>query len=515
MNFLAIYWPELGIKLWEQITLVGLSTLFAIIIGVTIGSIFFKRPKISHIIINITAIIQTIPSLALLTFLLPLFGIGIKPALIALVLYALLPIVCNTLTGLQNVSPELKRAAENLGFTPWQQLRWVEFPLALPIILTGIKTALIINVGVATLAAFIGAGGLGDFINRGLALSNNQLVLLGAIPAALLALILNGLFSALVNTLTSHELPRKNRGIKLLGIIFIFSGLLFSAWRWSLEESKNSTFNPKNIVRLATKNFSESILLGEIIAQTIEAKTSLQVKKYFNLGSTEICQQALLKNKIDLYPEYTGTSYLIVLHGKKALPKKELFDYLNNYYQKHFNLTWIIPFGFNNTQALAIQNNFAQKNNLTKISDLVSLEKQLVAGVLSEFLGRPDGIPGLKRIYGLEFGQVHEMAPSLMYPAIEQNQVDVISAFSTDGHLQHARLTLLDDDKHLFPPYDAAIVIREDILKQRPEIRTALEPLAGLIHNKEMQELNYQVDIQKIPPKKVASAFLKKVGVIS
>lgn len=513
MDFLAMYWVELGTKLWEQIILVGLSTLVAILLGVSAGCLFFTWPKVSRCMVSFTGIIQTIPSLALLTFLLPFLGIGLKPALTALILYALLPILCNTLAGLQNVSPDLKKAAVGLGFTSWQQLFWVELPLAFPVILVGIKTALIINVGVATLAAFIGAGGLGDFINRGLALNNNQLILLGAIPAALLALILDALFTLLAKIVMDRQISRRTRWLKLSALSLFSIALIFLSWHWSLM-GKQDENHQHEVIRIASKNFTESIILGEIISQTIESKTSLRVKRYFNLGSTEICHQALLQNKIDMYPEYTGTAYLIILHGNKKLASNALFTNLKNIYEKQFHLTWLVPFGFNNTEALAVTEQFAKQHHLEKISDLVLIENQLIAGIPSEFTGRSDGLPGLKRVYQLQFGKVDEMAPSIMYQAIEQGQVNLISAFSTDGRLQNAHLVLLEDDKHLFPPYDAAIVARAAVLKQYPEISVALQSLTGAIQENDMQELNYQVDIQKLPPKQVARNFLKKVGII-
>lgn len=513
MNFLASHWLELGVKVWQQLVLVGLSTLLAVLIGVSLGLVFAKRPKISHLMISSANVIQTIPSLALLTFLLPLLGIGLKPALTALTLYALLPILSNTLIGLQNVPHDLKQAALALGFTTRQQLCWVELPLALPIIVTGIKTAVVINVGVATLAAFIGAGGLGDFINQGLALNNNALLLLGAIPAAMLALILDGLLNWLARTF-AHDISTKKRNLQRLVVLFSLLLLIGLSWRWSQMSQASSPHSSATTIRIATKNFTESIILGEIMAQTIEAKTALRVERQFNLGSIEICQQALLQNKIDLYPEYTGTAYLMVLHGKQDKPAQALYHYVQNAYAQRFHLTWLAPFGFNNTEAIAVREDFAQKNHLSKISDLVAIEHQLIAGVPSELLGRADGIPGLQRVYQLQFNHIYEMSMSLRYQAIQQGYVNVISAFSTDGQIQQYKLTLLQDDKHLFPAYDAAIVARAAVLHNHPELQQALQSLSGLIADKDMRALNYQVDVMKNSPHSVAHDFLTQHGII-
>lgn len=515
MNFLLLHWHDLGVKLWQQVMLVGVSTAVAIIIGVTFGIIFSRQAKLCHAVMSVAGIIQTIPSLALLTFLLPFLGIGIKPALTALILYALLPILRNTLIGLQSVPPPLKHAAIGLGFSRRQQLFWVELPLALPVIIAGIKTAVVINVGVATLAAFVGAGGLGDFINQGLALNNNALILLGAIPAAILALLFDGFLCLLAQVFASHAIVPARRNRKLAAIFLGFSVLVFLSWWWSQSGTPKTAAASTGVIRVATKNFSESIVLGEIIAQTIEHKTTLTVKRDFNLGSTDLCHQALLHQEIDLYPEYTGTAYLLILHGKERLASSKLFDYLSDVYRQQFQLTWLAPFGFNNTEALAVHSDFAKKHHLNQISDLVAIEQRLIAGVPSEFTMREDGLPGLQRVYHLQFGHIHEMAPALMYQALQQQSVNVISAFSTDGRIQADHLVLLTDDKHLFPPYDAAIVARSAILLEHPELKRALQLLSGLIDDQTMRDLNYRVDIEHQSPHDVARQFLQQKGMMT
>lgn len=513
VNFLWLHWTELGQKIWQQFILVSISTAMAIFIGVTTGVLCFKHIKLSRFLINIAGVIQTIPSLALLTFLLPLFGIGTKPALVALSLYALLPILSNTLVGLQKVPNELLETTITLGFTRWQRLIWLEIPMASPVIFTGIRTAVIINVGVATLAAFIGAGGLGDFINRGLASNNTSLILLGAIPAAIMAMSFDIILGFLVNISTALTTQPKKYYRKLGLIFFGLLMLVLCLWQWSKAANNASSQNSK-VVRVASKNFTESILLGEIVAQTIEHNTSLRVERYFNLGSTEICQQALIQKKIDLYPEYTGTAYLVVLHGKHNLTSTELLTYLSNTYAKRFHLQWLVLFGFNNTEAIAVRNDFAQKNHIKTISELLPFEKQLIAGVPSEFIDRPDGIKGLAQLYHLIFSQIKEMSPALMYEAIAHKNVNVISAFSTDARIQENHLTLLEDDKHLFPPYDAAIIARDEILSEHPELKKSLLLLSGLVDNQTMQDLNRQVEILQLSPSEVATKFLMRHGVI-
>ena len=215
INFVNAHLTELGNKFIEQIYLVGISMGIATLIGIPLGVIIYRTPKTRHLITGGASILQTIPSLALFAFLLPFMGIGAKPAITALTLYALLPIIRNTASGLASIPTETIEAAKGLGFTKRQRLWMVEFPLALPIIIGGIRTATVICVGIATLATFIGAGGLGDFINQGLSLNNTPLILLGAIPAAILALLLDQIIAFIERLLSKrYSSPQKNVTLK-------------------------------------------------------------------------------------------------------------------------------------------------------------------------------------------------------------------------------------------------------------------------------------------------------------
>lgn len=492
-------------KLIQQLDMVLLSTLIAIIFGIPLGIMIHRYPRFKIITLNIVSILWTIPSLALLAFLIPLLGIGFAPAIVALSIYALLPILRNTALGLESVPSASLEAARGLGFTAWQSLRLVELPLALPMIVGGIRTAMSITVGIATIAAFVGAGGLGDFINQGLATNHVALILMGAIPAAILALILDfliGRVEKLLQQRHSHQRSKKQKIIIPMVIIFISTGLCV----WWI---KNIFTQPaQNTVIVATKNFSEQLILGEMITQVLAAKTNLHIIKKFDLGTTAITQAAIVRGDIDMYPEYTGTAYLTVLHEDKSLSPAQMLQHLKLTYQQQFNLTWLSPFGFNNTQALAVRDNFAKQYHLQTMSDLVAIEKQLIIAVPAEYKSRPDGFIGLQKIYGLQIDNVKQMDPGLVYQAILQGDVNLINAFSTDGRIPAYHLMLLKDDKHLYPPYYAAIVIREETLKKYPQIVAALKPLFGLIDDNTMQQLNYQVDIQHVTPDIVARKFL-------
>ncbi len=504
---------ELYIKLFQQMFLVAVSVGFAILIGIPLGILVTRQPRLKKIVLGSAGILQIIPALALLAFLIPFFGIGVKPAIIALFLYALLPIISNTVTGLETVPKASIEAANGLGFTKLQRMWIVELPLALPTIITGIRIATTISVGTATLAAFIGAGGLGDFINRGLALNNTGYLLLGAVPAALLALALDFLIKQIEMVIIKSNRITAKRNYWALGLV---AALFILPLISPIVTAYSSVRNKDNTIRIATANFTEQFILGEILKQLIEAKTPLKVKLYSNFGTSEICFQALLNNQIDMYPAYTDLAFLNQLHQPYVgVPRKELFQRAKKAYLEKFNLSWLDPFGFDDAQALGVRNDFSQKHHVFTISELVPIAKRLTIAAPAEFIQRPDGMPGLQQAYHLQFGRVAEMVPTLMYIAILQRKVDVIVAFTTDGRIPAYHLLVLQDDKHLFPPYDCAPLVRMETLKKYPELIPILKLLANAIDDQTMQRLNYEVDLQKKTPAEVAHEFLLKKGLIT
>ncbi len=528
--FLVNHQQPLLIKLWEQIYLVVIATAVATMIGIPLGIIIAKRAHFKKYILGFANIVQTIPSLALLAFLLPFFGIGFTSAILALTIYALLPIVRNAMLGIEGVADEYIEAAQGLGFNHWQQLYFIELPLALPVMVGGIRTATAISVGIATLAAFIGAGGLGDFILQGIAMNDNRLVLLGAIPAAILALALDFMIAkiemllsrrrvsnrskSLTFSVTTHSVAGNvqiwaKRGKQIPFFIALIAIAIFCISFFAHFYHTHRYANKNNTIIIATKNFTEQYILGELMAQMITQYTQLHVVKKFNLGATNIVQAALLRGEVDLYPEYTGTALLVVLHQPPITNPEKVYEIVKKQYQEKFNLVWLKPFGFENSQALSVKDSFAKKQHLQTISDLLPIQKQLIVGVPQEFRERADGYPGLIRYYGLHFGKVISMLPDLMYQAIRNDEVNVIMAFSTDGRIPLYHLTLLKDDKHFFPPYYAAPVIRESVLKAHPEIGKALALLANKIDAKAMQQMNYLVNEKHLTPKAVALQFLK------
>ncbi|GAB3558863.1 ABC transporter permease/substrate-binding protein [Spirosoma fluminis] len=357
-------------KLLEQtLTHIGLtfvSLLFALLIGVPLGILIARQKRLASSVLGVAGVLQTVPSVALLGFLIPLLGIGVGPALVALFLYALLPIIRNTYVGITEVSPPIIEAAQGVGMTDRQVLTKIKLPLALPVIFAGVRTATVINVGVATLAAYVAAGGLGEFIFGGIALSNVNMMLAGAIPAALLAVGFD-LGLARLQKLSGRRL-------RISAIVFVILVPFLSAF-------------------------------------------------YLLPGRTD----------------------------------------------------------------------------------------KLIAGFAHEFYGRADGYPGLQKTYGLQL-RPRLIDQNLMYEAIRREQVDIISGYSTDGRIKAFDLVVLDDDRHAFPPYEAAPVVRQSTLTRHPELGPTLDLLAGKLTDSVMTALNYQADYLHQSPESIARTYLKAVG---
>lgn len=268
-------------------------------------------------------------------------------------------------------------------------------------------------------------------------------------------------------------------------------------------------------LHIACKNFTEQMILGEIMAQLIEAKTGITVDRNWNLGGTMICHQALINGDIDLYPEYTGTGYISILHQEEVLSSNETLEYVRNAYQSQFDCTWLEPFGFSNTYAITVRHSDAKANQWQTVSDLSKHTQPLHAGFTAEFTERPDGYPKFKEHYGFGFDQTSDLDPGLMYTALQSGDVDAISAFATDGRIPAYDLKVLDDDKHFFPPYDAVPVINNEAVVRFPQLIEVLNQLKGTINQEAMQKLNYSVDSGELQPKQAAKNFLENKSLLN
>lgn len=515
LEFASERFDELVFRTGQHLVLTGVSTGLAIAIGLPLGILASTKRWLRSTVLGTIGIFQTVPSLAMLAILLTLVGkIGVAPAIIALTIYALLPIVRNTVTGIDGVPPEMVEAARGIGMTRAQQLRMVQLPLAMPVIIAGIRTAAVVGVGIATLSAFIGAGGLGQFINRGMALSNNQLILLGAIPSALLAVLVDGAIAATAWGMNStRQRDKKSLKARLKPVAFVMPLLLIALGVYAAFGGHSPTASPAGkTIRIGSKNFTEQMVLGELMAQMIEEHTDLAVDRRFNLGGTMICHEALSAGEIDLYAEYTGTGLVTVLKQPVESDADNVYSIVRKAYRKEFQIEWLKPFGFNNTYALTVRRSDVKGKQWRTISDLRVSADRLRAGFTAEFSERADGYPGVRKSYGFRFGNVRDLEPSLMYQAVAKGEVDVICAFTTDGRIAAYDLQPLIDNRGFFPPYFAAPVIRADTLRAHPEVRDVLARLAGVLDEATMQSLNLQVDGKGRLPKDVARDFLKENG---
>ena len=514
-EFLSRHGGELlGLTL-EHLLLVAVSTGIAILIGVPLGILLTRKPALSKPVLGFANIMQTVPSLALFGFLIPLNiylfnvkilgGIGARTAIVALVLYALLPIIRNTFTGISSVDPAIREAGRGMGMTDRQLLFQVELPLATGVIIAGVRVATVICVGTATIAAAIDAGGLGRYIFRGLRANDNLLILAGALPAALIAMSADLALGYLERRIQFGALKGKSKPL-LWSSVVVISAFAAAAYFFTAQGG--------NRVAVGSKDFSEQVILGEIIAQAIEAKTGLEVERRFDLGGN-LAHEALLAGEVDVYPEYTGTALLAILKSRPLKDPQEVYRRVAAEYAKRFDLIWTEPLGFNNTFAILVRGEDARKLGLKTVSDAAKVSNQWRAGFGQDFMSRADGYPGFARTYGFHFQEIREMDLSLTYRALAEKQVDLIAGNSTDGLIAHYGLTQLTDDRRYFPPYDAVPVVRQATLAKYPELRSVLKQLGGIFTVDEMRKLNYAVDGEKRQAKDVAREFLAHKGLLS
>jgi osmoprotectant transport system permease protein len=506
-SFWLDYAGEIAFRTGEHLFLTGIAMTIGSCIGIPLGILISRQAILAQPIIAIVNTLQTIPSLALFGFLISvpfLGGIGKIPAIVALTLYTLLPIVLNTYLGIKKVDPELKLAGLSLGMTNWQILRYIELPLAMAMILGGVRIAAVIAIGVATIAAAIGGGGLGVFIFRGIATVNNQLILAGAIPAAFLAIVADWSLGWLEKTFSpSHRLKKLFKwqwGVGLIGLALL-SFLLTQIFHSS----------PGKVV-IGSKNFTEQVILGEILAQAIEKETNLQVDRQFNLGGTLICHQAVKAGKIDGYVEYSGTAFTGILQQKPLNDAQLVYQKLKDIYLEKFNLAVFPSLGFENTFAIVIRGETANQYNLKTLSQIAKYTPNWQAGFGYEFLEREDGYKGLAKTYDLTFAQPPKvMDLGLMYRALAEKQVDLVAGNSTDGLIPVLNLVILEDDQRYFPPYEAVPIFNRDSLEKYPQLRQVLAKLTGKITSTAMQKLNYQVDGSDRPVETVVREFLAAI----
>src|SRR5256886_395560 len=378
IEFLKANWSDILSHIGQHLWLVFVSIAIAVAIALPLGILITRRKRLRSPVLAIANVMQTIPSLALFGFLIPLpfiGGIGPRTAIVALVFYALLPIIRNTVTGILGIDKSVREAAVAMGMTDRQVLLQVELPLAMSVIVTGVRVAVVITIGVAIIAAEVGAGGLGEYIFRGLRLNDNRLLLAGAVPSALMALIADFGFGMIEKRFDTSARRAGKRSMRLLVwiIVLIAAALVgFVSWR-GLRARSTSRANGGHVT-VGSKDFTESILLAEIVAQLLEAQ-HIEVDRRFDLGGN-LAHGALIGGQIDLYPEYTGTAFTAIIHHQPITDPKAVYDQVKGEYSTQFNLWVSEPLGFDNTFAILVRGEEARRLHLKTISDAAKYSRQ-------------------------------------------------------------------------------------------------------------------------------------------
>jgi osmoprotectant transport system permease protein len=499
----------------EHIQLSLIAVLFGLVVGIPTAILISRIKRLVEPVLWVASIFQTIPALAFIGFVMVFMGLSRATGITVLFFYTLLPIIRTTYTGLTQVDPGILEAARGMGMTGLQILWRVQLPLALSVILVGVRIALVIAVGTASIMSLAGAGGLGQEIFAGIDRVQNKMILAGALPAALLALLADLGLGALEQMLTPRGAPGAkpaSRGARVRQRVLVgATALVFLLSFFGGQGGARG-----NAVVIGSKDFTESILLGEVVAQLIEGSSEVRVVRKLNLGGTKVNFDGMRGGSLDMYAEYDGTGYGIHLgHTEPITDPGAVFDQVKREFEQKFHMTWSKPFGFNNTYALAMLQDVAARGGIKTASDLAKHAPRFVFGTTNEFMGRKaDGFDPMVQTYGYRFKDVKTMTAGLRYKAIAENQIQVMDAYATDGKLKEFGLVILPDDKRFFPPYKGAMVVRQETLKRFPQLMGIIDRLAGTITDDLMREMNYRVEVKGETVETVAREFLRAKGLV-
>ncbi len=492
--------------LWEHLEISLLAIIIAILFGGLVGILISEYQRSAKPALGVINFLYTIPSISMLGLLIPFSGIGNTTAVIALTVYALLPMVRNTHTGITNVDANLLEAAKGMGSTRLQILFKIKLPLAMPVIMSGIRNMVTMTIALAGIASFIGAGGLGVAIYRGITTNNTAMTVVGSLLIALLALLMDFILGFVEKRMKLHTTKAKtvNR-ILAAAAILLCIGIIGGSFLQSQQ---------KDTVHIATKPMTEQYILGEMLTLLIEQDTGLKVELTQGVGGgTSNIQPAMEKGEFDLYPEYTGTGWNMVLK-QEGLYTEDLFDQMQAQYQDQLGMQWIGMYGFNNTYGLVVRREVAEQYGLKTYSDLQRVANQLTFGAEYDFFEREDGYDALCQAYHLRFKKTVDLDIGLKYQAINEGKIDVMNMFTTDGQLSVSDLVVLKDDLNFYPSYLCGNVIRSQVLARHPELKDVFAKLTNRISDDDMALMNYEVESQGKEPKAVAEQFLRSAGLL-
>lgn len=503
--------PGLGDKLSAHVVLsasaIGLAMLIALPMAVWAG----RSAVVSRLALSLASLVQTIPALALLALFFPLllslravFGeglptLGFLPALMALTLYALLPILRNAVTAQANLDEGVLEAADGVGMTKWQKLVLVEAPLSAPFIMAGIRTASVWTIGAATLATTIGQPSLGDPIFAGLQTQNWALVLAGCLASAGLALAADNLLWVI-----EVGLARRKRWMTYGGMAVVVLGILAALW----GQGRDPADRP---VVIAAKQFSEQYILAQLIGARLEA-AGYTVEYRDGLGSA-VVHSAVAASSVDISVDYTGTIWTNYLKRADNPGREAMYETIREWEARENGVKVLGRLGFENAYAFAMRQDRARALGVTSLADLAGKAPQLSVGGDPEFFERPEWL-AVRDAYGLRFGTTRNFAPTFMYNALQSGEADVISAYTSDGRIAADRLVVLADPKGALPSYDALLMLSPRIADDKG-VLAALQPLIGAISVEAMREANFAVDREdagKLTPKQAAQGLAKNSG---
>jgi osmoprotectant transport system permease protein len=490
---LAAAWAALPDRLAWHVVLSAAALILGIALSLPLAVAATRSARLRWPVLALASLVQTVPSLALLALFYPLllalsavtaqaFGLkiqalGFLPSLLALTLYSMLPILRNGVAGLTGVDPAVLEAADGVGMTPSQKLWRVQAPLAAPVIMAGIRTAAVWTIGAATLATPVGQTCLGDYIFSGLQTENWVAVLFGCAAAAALALLVDQVLGLIEAGAARRDMKRVVMGAAVLALgTALAAGVLLRA--------------PKPAYVVGAKNFSEQFILADIMQTRLE-RAGAVVSRKDGLGSA-VAFRALAAGDIDVYVDYSGTLWTNVMGRTDSPPREAMLADLTGWMKQKYGVVVLGPLGFENAYALAIKADQARALGITTIDDLSGHAGALRLGSDLEFLSRPEWAT-LKAAYGLNFKVQKSYTPTFIYRALESGEVDVISAFSSDGRVAADRLAVLTDPRHAIPAYDAVILIAPKRAGDA-RLRKALHPLIGAIAVERMREANLSVD---------------------
>lgn len=488
----------LGALVASHVRLSLAALVLALALGLPLAVLGHRRPRLGRVLVGAAAVVQTIPALALLAVMVPLLAwlslpsIGAWPALIGLALYGVFPILHNGVTGLDGVDAAYREAARGVGMSERQALWRVELPLALPVIVAGVRTAAVWMVGMATLSTPIGAPSLGNPIFAGLQTRRYDLVLVGCVSAAVLALVLD----ALIRGIEVGVRTRRRAWVVASSLALVLAAMA-SALPLAMGQGGS--------VRVGAKTFTEQYVLSAIVAQTLEARGE-RVEVVSSLGSTAVFD-ALADDQIDLYVEYTGTIWATLMHREGSAPRDEVLDAVRDWLRDEHGVEVVCALGFENTYALAVSGD-AYDGGVRDIGALASRAGDWVIGGDYEFFERAEW-RALRDEYGLRFREERTMDPALMVDALSRDDVQVISAYSTDGRLAALGHRVLADPRQAIPPYDAILLASPSFAESRPELVTAVRSLENAIDAQAMQQMNLAVDGEGESPESVARTWIE------